>query len=98
MALSIIGHNNVYNLYCSISDYPYFVSGLTLELLTKFIEDEYGKEGLSKLKDRLTRVHKKGTSSYISSSLEDEVCIFLEEHEMTIEKFISIYLTIKEEK
>lgn len=50
---------------------------------------------MENLKERFKRVDKKGTSSNIDESLEDDVIIFLKNNNIKIEDFINKYLKIK---
>ena len=59
----LIHHKGAYNFFSTVSDGACFVSALTLEQVKEFTQEEYGKEGMRKLPDRLDRVHRKGCSS-----------------------------------
>jgi hypothetical protein len=91
MARTIIGNNGVYNLFSSISDMPIYESGLTITQLFQILKEESDINNFDK---RIARVNKFGTSSFVVSSLEDDVCIFLENNNITLKTFIKRYLTI----
>ena len=95
MAQIIIGKANTYNIFSTITDSPVFESALTLDQLKYYINEELGRKGIADLEKRLDRVNKKGTSSMLSKSLEDEVGVFLECEKITLLEFIEKYLKVK---
>ena len=97
MAQTIIGHNNVYNLFSSITDTPVFESGLTLHQLKDYIKEELGNSGLASFDQRISKVSINGTSCAVSRNLEEDVSIYLEREDTTLEEFIEEYLTFKKE-
>lgn len=95
MSTTIIGKDGVYNFFSSISDAPLFESGLTKKHVEEYIREEFGNQGIKNLTKRLERVAKKGTSSYVEESLEDDISIFLSNNNLSLGAFINKYLTIK---
>ena len=93
MSEVIIHHNGAYNIYSSISDSPFFESGLSLEQLTAYTEDEYGRVGLERLPQSLERAHAKGSSGLSSRTLHDVIAANSER--LTDKQFIEKYLTIR---
>ena len=92
----IIHKDGVYNLFTTVSDGPCFVSGLSLEQLHEYVQQESGNEGLRHLPERLERAHETGCSGF-GWTLQD--CIQSNragphEREMPGEEFIQRYLTI----
>lgn len=96
MGYTIIGNNDQYNIYSSVSDSPVFESALTKDQLKEYIKEETGKKGLKELKERLVRVDSKGTSSLLSSTLEEDICVFLANKKITLDEFKETYLSFKE--
>lgn len=94
MSNLILHHNGVYNLYSSVSDGPYYDSGLTLERLKEQTKFFYGCEGLSDLPARLKRAHKTGCSSIHGDTLQE--CVESNSEGLSTDEFIAQYLTIKE--
>jgi len=97
MAQTIIGHNNVYNLFSSITDTPVFEGGLTLHQLKDYIKEELGNSGLASFDQRISKVSINGTSCAVSRNLEEDVSIYLEREDTTLEEFIKKYLTLSGE-
>jgi hypothetical protein len=96
----IIHKDGAYNIFATVVDAPYFDSALTLEELKEYTKEEYGKEGLRQLDDRLERAHSKGCSAFNDIDLED--CISGNragpgESEMPFDEFIAKYLTLGKE-
>ena len=56
--------------WSSIVDAP-VTYGLELDEFKKYYKEEYGREGMSELQDRLDRVEKTGCSSRHGSTLDD---------------------------
>lgn len=99
MPAHIIQHNNVFNVYTTISDGCYFESGLTLEQLKEWYELEYGKRGMLDFDLRIGLCMAKGTSSLIDDSLEE--CVRSNragprESRLKFKDFVEKYLTIAE--
>lgn len=93
MSEVIIYHEGAYNIYSSISDGPFFESGLTLDQLKQFIKDEYGTQGLRDLDTRLEKAHKNGSSGLRGSTLRETISSNAEG--LFTEQFIQKYLTIR---
>ena len=73
MSELIIHRNGVYNIYSSVSDGPYFESGLTIEQLTLWTKEKYGNVGLERLPGSLERAHLKGSSGLSGRTLADTI-------------------------
>ena len=100
MPAYIIHKDGVYNFYCSIADGAWFESGLTLEQLTEFYQQEFGKSAMVGLPARLERAHERGTSCMLSSSLESSISCNRAgpgETKMTYDDFVAKFLTIAPE-
>lgn len=97
MAEVIIHHKGAYNLYSTVSDRPRYVSAITLKQLEYYIKDQYGKQGLRNLPERLKRAQEKGTSSFNDESLSETILCNRagknEEH-LTLKIFIKMFLTL----
>lgn len=99
MPTYIIHKDGVYNLYSSVVDACYFVSGLTLAQLEAWYLEEYGINGMGDLPDRLERAHKKGTSCQLSEGLQRFLnCNRAGENEANLpyEEFVARFLTIRD--
>ena len=72
---------------------------LPLKEFKKFYREEYGKNGMSELKDRLKRVEKNGTSSKIRTTFDDIVsCNRSGENETQLSKEQLIEMICNKEK
>jgi len=89
----IIGYEDRYNFFSTVSDTPIYDSALTAEQLVEVIKIERGKEGLRGLEGRMERVKVKGTSSAIDSSLQETILIFLSNADMSYQEFLDNYLS-----
>ena len=67
----IVYHEGKYNIHSTVSDGPYFSSGLTLDQLTHYIKEEFGNRGLTDLPARLKRAHATGCSGLPKMTLEE---------------------------
>lgn len=97
MPAHIIQHNNVFNVYTTVSDGCYFESGLTLEQLREWYQFGYGNRIMLDFDERIERCMVKGTSSLIDNSLEE--CVSLNragprETCLSFQEFVDKYLTI----
>lgn len=95
MRYPIIYKDNAYNLYCTVSDGPYFVKAITLSQLEEYVKERWGQEGLKELPRRLEHAHKTGCSSS-GSTLSD--CIYCNragenEKRLQVTEFIKQFLT-----
>lgn len=93
----IIQHNNVWNIYSTVSDGCYWNSGLTLEELKEWYKEEYGRSGMLELDSRIERALEIGTSSRMDKDLRE--CISCnragpDEAHMSYKKFIDKFLVI----
>jgi len=98
MAEFIIHHKEAYNIYGTIADGAYFESALTLKQLVHFIKREYGFQGLRRLRGRLKRAKRKGTSSLEDDSLADTLLLNRageNENHLTTKMFIKRFLTLR---
>ena len=99
MGTIIVHHKGVYNLYTTIADGFYFEGGLTLKQLKYYIKEEYGKQGVRELPQRLERAHKTGTSSLLDKSLTDTLTCNRagkNEAQLSVNQCIKQFLTIQE--
>lgn len=97
MPAYIIQHNNIFNVYTTVADGCYFVSGLTLDELKTWYKEEYGQQGMIGLDERIERALKKGTSSMMDKDLKE--CVSCNragpnESKMSYEDFINKFLVI----
>lgn len=70
----ICHHKGRYNIYSTVSDGFRFVGSLDRNQLEQLTKEEYGKQGLEQLADRLVRAHQSGTSSINPESLDGLLC------------------------
>lgn len=99
MPTYIIQHNNIFNMYTTVSDGCYFSSGLTLEELKEYYKEENGNQGMHDLDARLERALVKGTSAFNDKDLKDTIsCNRAGEKEsnLSFDDFVSKFLTINE--
>lgn len=97
----IIQHENVYNIYSTVSDGCWFESGLALEELKEWYASEYGKSGMADFDLRIERCLQKGTSSLIHDSLKN--CVRCnragpKESRLQFSDFVNQYLTIRRDE
>lgn len=97
MAEIILHHNGAYNMFSTIVDAPIFKSALTLEQLTQYIKEEYGRTAVEELPRRLERAHAKGTSAIYDDSLADTISANRSgpnEKRLSTKAFIAQFLTL----
>ena len=98
MALTIIHHNGAFNVYCSISDGPWFKSALTESQLREWHQGHFGSS--VDIEPRLARASEKGTSSMVAKDLRDELCVNRagpNESKVLYDEFIARFLTLPKE-
>ena len=69
MGRTIVKIKDLYFEWSSVWDRP-ITTGMTLEEFQAHIKEEYGRQGLNALPERLKRVEEKGHSDIISPDLE----------------------------
>jgi hypothetical protein len=70
MSQIIIHHDNIFNIYSTVTDVPIFSRGVSAEELREYIKFSFGNQGLEQLPARIERARKIGTSSILGESLE----------------------------
>lgn len=92
----IIHHEGAFNMYTTIADGACFESALTREQLEHWYQQEFGRNGMHDLPERIERAIAKGCSAHIESSLES--CIQCNCEGLGLEDFIAKYLTLTKEE
>lgn len=100
MANVICHHEGVFNIYSTVSDGFFWESGITEDELTKWYQEEYGKNGLTRLPARLERAKQYGTSAqFPNESLDEFLCCNRageNEARLTTQECIDKFLTIRD--
>ena len=72
MGRFIVKQEDFYFEWSAIVDAP-VTFGMKLDEFREYYKERYGTEGMEGLQERLDRVGKNGTSSFMSDSAEDEM-------------------------
>jgi hypothetical protein len=93
----IICRKGVYNVYCTVTDSPFFDTGVKLSALRKWWGEQFGSTAKQDFESSVVRCMMKGTSSRGDDTLQDTILTNRagdDEECLSFDDFVSQYLTI----